>query len=156
DMEAVLGLAELREELKRLPERAQVLHIDLSGRDPDEGMNQVPYEKGALLLRTIEQAVGRERFDRFLREYFDAHAFQSITTSDFEVFLKEKLLGRGPAPSRPIDLTAWIEQPGLPAGFAEPASERLALIDRAAAGWIDGSIATEKLGGAGWSTLEWL
>src|SRR5580704_14105622 len=42
DMEAVLGLAELREELKRLPEKDQVLHIDLNDRDPDDGMTRVP------------------------------------------------------------------------------------------------------------------
>ena len=50
-MEAVLGLAELREELGRLPEKDQILHVDLNGRDPDDGMTQVPYEKGALFLR---------------------------------------------------------------------------------------------------------
>jgi len=156
DMEAVLGIAELRAELGRLPERDQVLHIDLSGRDPDDGMTNVPYEKGALLLRTLEQSFGRERFDRFLRDYFDGHAFQSITTADFEAFLKDRLLGREPDSARTIDLTAWLERPGLPAGFAEPVSERLAVIDRAAGHWFDGSVATENLGAADWSTQEWL
>ena len=48
---------------------------------PTRGCTLVPYEKGALLLLTIEQEVGRERFDRFLRSYFDHFAFQSIETS---------------------------------------------------------------------------
>ena len=52
-----------------------------TGRDPDDGCTLVPYEKGALLLRTIEKAVGRERFDAFLRGYFDHFAFRSITTA---------------------------------------------------------------------------
>src|SRR6187399_2059844 len=46
DMESVLGLAELREELRETPAKDQVLHIDLTGRDPDEAMNRIPYEKG--------------------------------------------------------------------------------------------------------------
>ena len=33
-----------------------MLHVDLTGRDPDEGMTRVPYEKGALFFRAIEQA----------------------------------------------------------------------------------------------------
>jgi len=80
DMEAVLGRRQLDEEMAGLPEHDRVLHLDLTGRDPDEGCTLVPYEKGALLLRTIEHAVGRERFDAFLRAYFDRFAFQSITT----------------------------------------------------------------------------
>ena len=79
EMEAVLGRRELDREMAGLPEADRVLHIDLTGRDPDEGCTLVPYEKGALLLRTIEQAVGRERFDRLPAVYFDHFAFQSIT-----------------------------------------------------------------------------
>ena len=74
-MEAVLGLAELRDELKRLPEKDQILHIDLTGRDPDDGMTRVPYEKGALFLRTLERAFGASAFDDFLR------AISTITRS---------------------------------------------------------------------------
>ena len=55
----------------------------MNGRDPDDGMNHVPYEKGALFLRTLEQTFGRARFDAFLRTYFDEHVFKSITTADF-------------------------------------------------------------------------
>ena len=57
EMESVLGLADLREELKDQPPEDQVLHIDLTGRDPDDGMNRIPYEKGALFLRTLEKRV---------------------------------------------------------------------------------------------------
>jgi leukotriene-A4 hydrolase len=142
DMEAVLGLAELREELNRLPEKDQILHIDLKDRDPDEGMTRVPYEKGALFLRTLEVAFGRTRFDGFLRRYFDAHAFTSITTAEFEEYLRAHLFRDDPAAARSIDLTAWLERPGLPSGYVEPKSDRLAAID--------------TLGAKVWSTQEWL
>jgi aminopeptidase N len=155
DMESVLGVADLREELKEKPEKDQVLHIDLAGRDPDDGMNRIPYEKGALFLRTLEYAVGRDRFDVFLRSYFDHFAFQSIPTAEFLAHVKKHLFAdQNEATS--IDLEAWLERPGLPAGFAEPKSTRLAAIDLAASGWISGTIETGKLGAADWSTQEWI
>jgi aminopeptidase N len=155
-METVLGMAELRAELLRVPEKDQVLHIDLSGRDPDDGITEIPYEKGALFLRTLEQTFGRARFDAFLREYFDAHAFQSITTADFVTFFKDRLLAQSPDLAQKIDLIKWLERPGLPDGFPEPKSERLSAVELAAQRWLAGSVATDKLGAGGWSTQEWI
>jgi leukotriene-A4 hydrolase len=155
DMEWVLGLADLREELKGASPGDQALHIDLTGRDPDEGMNRIPYEKGALFLRTLEKIFGRDRFDEFLRSYFDRFAFRSITTAEFTAYAKDHLL-LDPQESKGIDLSAWLEGPGLPAGFAEPKSTRLEAIDRTARGWLDGSIPTDQLDSKGWSTHEWL
>ncbi len=37
------------------------------GVDPDDAFSQVPYEKGYLFLRALEDAVGRAAFDRFLK-----------------------------------------------------------------------------------------
>jgi hypothetical protein len=115
-MEAVLGRGELEREMSQLPEGDRRLHVDLNGRDPDEGCTLVPYEKGALMLRTIEAAVGRERFDAFLRAYFDRFAFQSITTAQFEEYLRQTL-------PNPINVAEWIYRPGVPAGAAEPHSD---------------------------------
>ena len=138
EMEAVLGRRELDREMGGLPESDRVLHIDLTGRDPDEGCTLVPYEKGALLLRTIEQAVGRERFDQFLRGYFDRFAFQSITTAEFLDYLRREL-------PNPVPLDEWIFRPGVPAGAAEPHSEVFAQIE---SGWPANT--------HGWTTHHWL
>jgi leukotriene-A4 hydrolase len=156
DMEAVLGLAELRDELRRLPEKDQILHVELTGRDPDDGMTQIPYEKGALFLRTLERTLGRAKFDEFLRSYFDEHAFQSIVTADFVEFLRERLFRPNQEVAEAVDLDAWIERPGLPEGFAEPKSDRLAAIDQATKSWLEGTTAADKLGAGDWSTQEWL
>jgi hypothetical protein len=137
-MEAVLGRRQLDAEMAGLPEQDRVLHLDLAGRDPDEGCTLVPYEKGALLLRTIEQAVGRERFDAFLRAYFDRFAFQSITTADFLEYIRREL-------PNPVPLDDWIFRPGIPAGAAEPHSDAF---ERVESGWPADSI--------GWSSHEWL
>ena len=93
-MEAVLGRQDLEEEIERLDDHDEILHIDLTGRDPDDGATRLPYEKGSLFLRSLEELFGRARFDEFLRGYFDHFAFQSITTADFVAYLKEHLLSR--------------------------------------------------------------
>jgi aminopeptidase N len=138
EMEAVLGRHELDRDMAHLPLSDRILHIDLDGRDPDDGMNLVPYEKGALLLRTIEAAVGRERFDAFLHGYFDRFAFQSITTAQFLEHIRREL------PTK-VPLDEWISQPAIPVDAAEPRSDALARIEREGAGNT-----------ARWSTQEWL
>src|SRR5205823_1768206 len=95
EMEAVLGMQDLEREFARLDPKDQAL-AQVNGRDPNAGYSQVPYEKGALFLRTIEQAVGRSRFDPFLQRYFEHFAFQSITTSQFIEYLKQNLLSQYP------------------------------------------------------------
>src|SRR6266498_2082020 len=60
-MEAVLGRQDLEKEMQSLPEGDRVLHVDLKGRDPDDGATLVPYEKGALFITTLEQTFTRER-----------------------------------------------------------------------------------------------
>ena len=85
EMQALLSQRELQEyvaDAKTLVADTR-LHIDLAGRDPDDGMTSVPYDKGANLLRLLEHHFGRARFDAFLRGWFDSHRFQSVTTETF-------------------------------------------------------------------------
>ena len=155
EMEAVLGRDVLRADLDRLEDADEVLHVDLAGRDPDEGMTQVPYEKGALLLRRLEGRAGRARFDEFLRGYFEHFAFRSITTADFVAYVREHLPDAGPDAGAPVSLEAWIEQPGLPADAPQPASDAFREVERQAAAWREGRRAGEIETGA-WTTQEWL
>src|SRR6185436_1526900 len=85
-----LGITDAKEELATLPPKDQALYIDLSGRNPDDGPGTV-YEKGALFLRLLEETAGRDAWDRFLRAYFDTHAFQPTTTPAFIAYLKNAL-----------------------------------------------------------------
>lgn len=156
DMDEVLAFTKLKADLKTIPPKDQILHIDLAGRDPDDGMTSIPYDKGALFIRTLEETFGRERFDRFLHAYFDHFAFQSITTADFEMFLRENLLDREPELAKRINLTEWIHEPGLPADHSIPRSEELEAIDRIASGWVEKKLSTDDLGADTWSTQEWL
>ena len=112
EMEAVLGRQVLQGDLDRLADPDEILHIDLTGRDPDDGMTQVPYEKGALFLRHLEETVGRGRFDDFVRGYFDTFAFQSITTADFVSHLDEHLLSTQDGLTASVDLDAGFTSRG--------------------------------------------
>ena len=40
------------------------LHLDLKGRNPDDGLTDIAYEKGAAFLRTVEAIVGRAALRR--------------------------------------------------------------------------------------------
>ena len=67
------------------------LHIDLKGRNPDDGLTEIAYEKGAAFLRTIEAAVGRERFDAWLKGWFERHRFEPVTSAIFLADIREHL-----------------------------------------------------------------
>ncbi len=57
-MEAALGYQDLQAELQAHPPPEQILCIDLAGRDPDDGVTSIPYEKGALFLRELDRTFG--------------------------------------------------------------------------------------------------
>jgi leukotriene-A4 hydrolase len=156
EMEAVLGRQDLEKLLTTLPDRDEILHIDLSGRDPDDGFNDVPYEKGALFLRHLEETWGRERFDPFLRGYFDHFAFQSITTADFAEYLEKNLLDKDPMLATKVPLDQWLYQPGLPSNAPKPQSDAFARVEAPARDWLDGRQKLSALKTTAWSTQEWL
>lgn len=159
EMEAVLGRQDLEAELARFAPGDQVLHIELGGRDPDDAATRVPYEKGALFLRLLEETFGRQDFDRFLHGYFDAFAFRSIETEDFVRYLKANLLDRHPDKAAAIPaalIDEWIEKPGLPQGAPRPVSKAFARVEAQARDWLSGRFPASKLDTKSWSTQEWL
>ena len=154
-MEAQLARDGLEREMAELEPRDQVLHVDLEGRHPDDGFSGVPYEKGALFLRRLEEVFGREEFDRFLGAWFDEHAFESVTTETFVAFLDERLLARDREKAASIDVRAWLEEPGLPADAPRASSDALAAVDREVGRWRAGT-APAALDTRGWATQQWL
>jgi hypothetical protein len=156
EMEAVLGLQDLEKEMAGLPPKDQVLHPDLRGRDPDDAATDVAYEKGALFLRQLEAVYGRDRFDRFLRGYFDHFAFQSITTDDFIRYLHANLLDGDPKLAAQVPVADWTEKPEIPAGARRPVSDALAPVEAEAQSWLDGKKPAAAIAAKSWSTQEWL
>ncbi len=130
EMEFSLEVGELQEEMKTLKSEDTRLVTDFAGRDPDDAMTQVPYVKGALMLRMLEEKYGRTRFDAFLRGYFQRFAFQSITSEQFLAELGRAFPGE--------DVSDWLNAPGLP-----PRSPRI-------------SYDFESTPKRSWTTQEWL
>jgi hypothetical protein len=155
-MERVLGLRSLRDDLAKLKPADQVLAIDLRDRDPDEVFTDVPYEKGRLFLTYLDAKFGRERFDAFLRAYFDHFAFKSITTEQFVKYLQENLLERFPGIVTQDEVMAWISAPGLPPDAVLPASDAFAPVDEVRAAWVSGKVAAKKLDTHEWAAQQWL
>lgn len=156
EMEATLALANLREEMATLDDNAQTLHIDLKDRDPDEGSTRVPYDKGALFLRQLEEVFGRPVFDRFLKKYFERYAFKSMTTAEFITYLKAELLNQDPERAKLIPLDEWIYEPGLPTSTPKPQSDAFLTVEAKANAWLKGLLNPEGLEAEGWTTHEWL
>ena len=157
NMEALLERRELEDELKRLEDRDEILYIDLKGRDPDDGANQVPYVKGMLFLRLLEEVYGRDRFDNFLRSWFGQHTFRSVTTGEFVDFLQTNLLDKDSSTlAARINLDEWLTRPGLPATAPVPKSDAFDRVDKQAKAWLAGSTQLSALPSGQWSTQEWL
>src|SRR5205814_912157 len=95
ELHAAAGLHDLHTALERFAAHPALtcLRTDLRGIDPDEAFSSVPYEKGSLLLRKLEETAGRPAWDGFLRAYLGAFRFQSVTTQEFLDFLEARLPG---------------------------------------------------------------
>ncbi len=137
-----------KELMATLPAADQALYLELAGRDPDDAPENV-YWKGSLFLRLLEETAGRERWDWFLREYFDANAFKSMTTAHFVEILKAKL----PDVAANAGIEAWLHGPGFPTNCPVPRSTAFASVEAEAKRFAGGSPATTIAIGP-WSTQE--
>ena len=159
-MESAIAYEELVRTIKDLtadgrPEDT-ALHLNLAGRNPDEGISDVAYQKGRWFVSFLEGRFGRPAFDAFLREYFDAHAFQSIDAATFRAWLLE-YLKRPDAPAVTADeIDAWIYEPGLPATMPKVASGVFEHVDSLASEWRAGRVATDALPVKDWIPQEWV
>ena len=156
EMEAFLGRRNLEREMADLKPQDQILHIDLKGRDPEDGLTEIAYEKGALFLRHIETVVGRDAFDSFLKDYFDHFAFQSITTDDFVAYLEKRLIKGDKDLAKKLNVQDWINKPGIPGSAPALTSEALARVDAQVKPWLSRTITTQELKTDSWSPQEWL
>lgn len=113
EMEALLGLQDLKSNIAKLGQTNvdTRLRTDTSSWTLDGSRGNIPYEKGYLFLRTLEETAGRDNWDAFLCKYFDTFAFKTISTDQFLAFLHEQIKDDL---ARSVDLERWVNQPGLP------------------------------------------
>lgn len=137
------------------PDTAEtILHLRLAGRDPDEGMTAIAYNKGSTFLRMLEEAFGRERWDAYLRGYFDRHAFQPMTTERFLADLRAHLIRGDEALEQRLQIDRWVYGAGLPPNAPVPASDRFAQVEAQARAFTLGT-APATLRTSDWITQEW-
>jgi leukotriene-A4 hydrolase len=155
DMLEVLGYQDLQKTLLELGNDLKDTHLklDLKGRDPDDGMTDIAYEKGFFFLKSIEKKVGRERMDAFLKKYFTTFGFKGCNTEQFEKYLISFF---GPEKGTILKPNDWIHQPGLPSDCLVPQSQRFLKVDEVRSGWEAGNYSVRKLSNQNWSTHEWL
>ncbi len=128
------------------------LKLDLSGRSPDDAVNAIAYDKGYFFLRYLEEYVGREKFDAFIREYFSEFAFKSNYTEPFVDYLIENLFQKNGVKPIP-DLDEWIYGTGLPATLPKVKSIRFSKVGDALDAWKKGDLSIEV---SAWSSHEWV
>jgi aminopeptidase N len=153
--ERAAQLSSLREELARLDPADQVLAADFRRRDPGAASRRPADEKAGLLFAYLDGKFGRERFDPFLKDYFDHFTLKSITTDQFLGYLKDNLLDRYPGIVSPVQVAAWVMSPGIPADAPFPASNGLESVDAARSAWLAGKVAAKKLDTRAWLTPQW-
>ena len=143
NMLALLGYQDLEAGIKDLDAKDTHLKLDLKDRDPDDGMNDIAYEKGSLFLTYLEEKAGRENFDQFLKSYFSEYRFKTITTEEFIAYLQKNLLDKY---QLEVNYKEWIYQPAIPEVAPKPQSDRFVKvedeIEKITAGTAPGQLAT--------------
>lgn len=119
----------------------------------DSAGSAIVYDKGAAFLRTLEREVGRERFDAWLRQWFDNHAFEPATSAMIYEDMRKNLAG-SEAEAERLRLREWIYEPGLPANVARPDPAAFATVDAAAAAYGANGTIPAAAAWRAWSSAE--
>jgi hypothetical protein len=101
----------------------------------------------------MERIAGRERFDAWLRSYFDRHAFQPMTSALFLADLRANLVNGDKALEQKLMLDDWVYKPGLPANAVRPDPKAFAAVDAVLDNFRGGAPAPSALW-SGWTTAE--
>ena len=157
DMQKILGQEDLRETIAGIGEASIDTHLklQLDGRDPDDGMTEVAYEKGNNLLLLIEQTIGREKLDVFLKSYFQRHKFHSITTEQFLYEYKNELVHDHSDDAKKIEIEKWIYGPGIPSNMVKIESAKFNHADKQVSAYKNGAAAT-ALDTKSFTAFEWI
>ena len=155
DILAQLEFQEMQEEMKEIlagkhPEDSQ-LHLNLKGRNPDDGLTTIAYIKGAFFLKTLESKVGREKFDRFLKHYFNVFKFKTVSTATFITEMENNLLM---SKKLSFDYDEWIFNNGLPKNSVIVNSPRLKSMESLAKRFSAGENVFEPVATYQWQKIK--
>jgi aminopeptidase N len=151
DEERVLGFEELLLNFETIVPAQQALAPRFDSGDPDDFQGTIHYHKGQLLLQYLENAFGRESFDKFLETYFADFAFRTITSERFVDYLDENLLQLHKGNVSRSQVETWLYEPGLPTDAPVPTSTTLDQAANMALAWSQGELALNELPVDSWS-----
>ncbi|RUO27411.1 aminopeptidase [Aliidiomarina maris] len=149
-MQRMLSDQSLESSIGALSERQQVLHLELEQRDPETIFTRVPYDKAAAFLFFLEDRVGRDTFDAFVRQYFADYAFKSLDTKEFEAYLYANLVDDHSDVVSREEVKEWLYEPGMPSTWVRVEVDAFARVDDARTAWLEG----EQVDFAAWSIHE--
>jgi len=159
EMLAVLALQDLRETVATLKAQNKYqdtrLKLNLDGRNPDDGVSDIAYNKGYFFLRSLEEKYGRDKFDAFLKDYFAVNSFKVMDTDKFIENIKTYYQTNFNLVLEDSNFNAWIFTEGLPDNCPKPVSEKFAKVDSFLIKWNAGEKTGESVT-KHWSTQEWL
>ena len=139
EMLALLALQDLHETVDDMKAKNLYgdtkLKLNLVGRNPDEGVTDIAYDKGYFFLRSIEEQHGRDKFDGFVKDYFNENAFKAMDTDGFIAYLKNYYQTKYSITIEDSFLNAWIFTEGLPANCPKPVSTRFEKVDDFSQQW---------------------
>lgn len=151
--EALLDFAAIEETLAEVGADAAgtALHQPIG---TESAGSAIVYNKGAAFLRTLEHAVGRAKFDAWLRSWFDRHAFQPATSAMILADLRANLIKGDAGLEKKLMLEEWIYRPGLPGNVYRPDAQAFAEIDAAVKAYTDGRTIPAAKAYKGWTSAE--
>lgn len=155
EMLAQLSYQDLVAEVEDLDAEDTHLKLKLLNRHPDDGMTSIAYDKGYYFLRLIEETVGREKFDNFIKSYFSQNAFKTMDTEAFLKRLDEELLSEEESWKEAIGINDWVYGPGVPKNIPVADPQRFEQVNAARDAWIGGAKAKD-IAPESWSTHQWL
>ena len=152
--EAALSFDEIEKAFAEEGRNAPITRLNLPPAQavPDGGTSGVIYDKGAVFLRTMEKIVGREKWDAYLRSYFDRHAFQPMTSALFLADMRANLVNGDKALEQKLQLDDWVYKPGLPSNVVRPDPAAFAEVDQAVKAFASGGPVPAAFGS--WTTAE--
>lgn len=112
------------------------------------------YDKGTVFLRTVENIIGRDKFDAWLTQWFDTHAFEPVTSEMFLADLRAKLIGDDAELENRLMLDEWVYGTSLPENAWKPDSEAFAEVDGAVTAYASAGTLPDADSWRGWTAAE--
>ena len=151
-MAEALSWSDIQKALQTVSADGQRLHW-IGEVDANDNSSAITYDKGALFLRTVEGIVGRDRLDRYLRSYFDRHAFQPMTTQQFLADFRTHVVRGDAALEERLKLNEWAYEPGIPSNAVEPVATGFAEVEQAVTAFDEYGIVPEAAW-SNWNTMQ--